>query len=271
MSTNRFLVHIAATAGLIAAAIVPASAGSRVPPPPIATSPDLPDGWGYNSFQRSRAVAQTSSRQPIWRDRGLFSSSRAQPEADPYRRWDQPAAPRRSSAHPPSTRRAYAPPARQRQKASRARREFDPAFLPTVVDYDGPEAPGTIIIDTPSRYLYLVEANGTARRYGVGVGRPGFAWAGEHKVTRKAEWPEWRPPAEMRQRQPGLPTFMPGGPRNPLGARALYLGSTLYRIHGSNEPWTIGHAVSSGCIRMRNEDVKDLYARVDVGTKVVVN
>lgn len=108
------------------------------------------------------------------------------------------------------------------------------------------------------------------RRYGVGVGRPGFEWAGTHKVTRKAEWPDWRPPAEMRKRQPGLPAFMPGGPKNPLGARALYLGSTLYRIHGSNEPWTIGKAVSSGCIRMRNEDVIDLYGRVGVGTSVRV-
>jgi lipoprotein-anchoring transpeptidase ErfK/SrfK len=109
-----------------------------------------------------------------------------------------------------------------------------------------------------------------ARRYGVGVGRPGFEWAGTHTITRTAEWPDWVPPEEMLQRRPDLPRQMAGGPDNPLGARALYLGSTLYRIHGSNEPWTIGHAVSSGCIRMRNEDVIDLYERVKVGTKVVV-
>ncbi|MEJ1157713.1 L,D-transpeptidase [Prosthecomicrobium sp. N25] len=143
-------------------------------------------------------------------------------------------------------------------------------FLPTVVDYRGPYRAGTVVIDTNTRHLYLVEEGGKARRYGVGVGRPGFEWAGEHRITRKAEWPAWRPPAEMLARQPQLPRFMEGGPRNPLGARAMYLGSSLYRIHGSNEPWTIGQAVSSGCIRMRNEDVVDLYERVKVGTRVIV-
>ena len=132
------------------------------------------------------------------------------------------------------------------------------------------EAPGTIVIDTPNKFLYLVEGGGKAMRYGVGVGRPGFTWAGVHTVSAKKEWPDWVPPEEMLQRQPGLPHFMAGGPNNPLGARAMYLGSTLYRIHGSNEPWTIGHNVSSGCIRMRNADVIDLYSRVKVGTKVVV-
>nr|WP_083656795.1 L,D-transpeptidase [Mongoliimonas terrestris] len=151
-----------------------------------------------------------------------------------------------------------------------SQRPLKPEFLPTVVDYDGPYAPGTVVIDTNTRHLYLVEAGGTARRYGVGVGRPGFEWAGTHRVTRKAEWPTWHPPAEMRQRQPYLPVRMEGGPKNPLGARALYLGSTLYRIHGTSEPWTIGSAVSSGCIRMRNEDVVDLYQRVPVGAKVIV-
>ena len=147
---------------------------------------------------------------------------------------------------------------------------IDPKFLPQDVEYNGPEKPGTIVVDTPKRFLYLVQENGKARRYGIGVGRPGFSWAGTHTITNKREWPDWRPPAEMIQRQPNLPRFMPGGPDNPLGARAMYLGSTLYRIHGSNEPWTIGHAVSSGCIRMRNEDVTDLYNRVNVGTKVIV-
>lgn len=147
---------------------------------------------------------------------------------------------------------------------------IDPKFLPQDVEYTGSEKAGTIVIDTPKRFLYLVQENGKARRYGIGVGRPGFSWAGTHTITNKREWPDWRPPAEMLQRQPNLPRFMPGGPDNPLGARAMYLGSTLYRIHGSNEPWTIGHAVSSGCIRMRNEDVTDLYNRVNVGTKVIV-
>ncbi len=146
----------------------------------------------------------------------------------------------------------------------------DPKFERQVVDYQGNEPPGTIIIDTPHFFLYLVADGGKALRYGIGVGRPGFTWAGVKEISAMREWPDWYPPIEMLQRRPDLPRFMPGGPDNPLGARALYLGSTLYRIHGSNEPWTIGTQVSSGCIRLRNEDVIDLYGRVKVGTKVVV-
>lgn len=149
-------------------------------------------------------------------------------------------------------------------------RAIAPQFEPKVVSVRTEYPAGTIIIDTNRKYLYLVQPGGKAMRYGVGVGRPGFEWTGTHTVTRKAEWPDWRPPAEMRARQPYLPEFVPGGEGNPLGARALYLGSTLYRIHGSNEPWSIGQAVSSGCIRMRNEDVMDLYEQVGVGTKVIV-
>jgi lipoprotein-anchoring transpeptidase ErfK/SrfK len=151
-----------------------------------------------------------------------------------------------------------------------ARAPIDPKYLPQTVAYTGAEKPGTIIIDTPNRFLYLVEPGGVARRYGIGVGRPGFTWAGAKEITAKREWPDWRPPPEMLARRPDLPTFMAGGPENPLGARAMYLGSSLYRIHGSNEPWTIGGAVSSGCIRMRNEDVIDLYSHVKVGTRVIV-
>ena len=146
----------------------------------------------------------------------------------------------------------------------------DPRYMKQVVNYAGKEPAGTVIIDTPQRFLFLVQGDGKAIRYGIGVGKPGFTWAGVKQISRKAEWPDWRPPEEMLRRRPDLPPFMAGGPNNPLGARAMYLGSTLYRIHGSNEPWTIGHAVSSGCIRMRNEDVTDLYERVKVGTKVVV-
>ena len=153
-------------------------------------------------------------------------------------------------------------------------RDIDPVYLPQTVAYHGGEKAGTIVIDTRDRFLYLVNGDGTAKRYGVGVGKEGFEWRGTETVSRKAEWPSWRPPAAMIRREAKkgrhLPTYMPGGPENPLGARALYLGSTLYRIHGTNQPWTIGQAVSSGCIRMRNEDVKDLYARVGVGTKVIV-
>jgi lipoprotein-anchoring transpeptidase ErfK/SrfK len=138
------------------------------------------------------------------------------------------------------------------------------------VAYEGKHRPGTIVVDAKERRLYLVLPQNRALKYGVGVGRPGFEWGGTKAVTRKAEWPSWTPPAQMLKRRPDLPRFMPGGPENPMGARALYLGSSLYRIHGSNEPETIGQAVSSGCIRMLNEDVIDLYQRVKVGTRVVV-
>jgi lipoprotein-anchoring transpeptidase ErfK/SrfK len=138
------------------------------------------------------------------------------------------------------------------------------------VAYDGPQRPGTIVIDTPNKFLYLVQPSGRASRYGIGVGRQGFMWSGLKQVSRKAEWPGWTPQPEMLRRRPDLPRHMEGGPANPLGARALYLGSSLYRIHGTNEPNTIGQNVSSGCIRMTNEDVTDLYCRVGIGTKVVV-
>jgi lipoprotein-anchoring transpeptidase ErfK/SrfK len=147
---------------------------------------------------------------------------------------------------------------------------ISPQYERQIVAYRGSERPGTVIIDTPAKYLYLIQPGGRAIRYGIGVGRPGFEWAGRKSVTMKKEWPDWRPPKEMLKRRPDLPTHMEGGPDNPLGARALYLGSSLYRIHGTNEPHTIGQAVSSGCIRMLNRDVIDLYKRVPVGAPVVV-
>jgi lipoprotein-anchoring transpeptidase ErfK/SrfK len=143
-------------------------------------------------------------------------------------------------------------------------------FRRQIVAYHGGEAPGTVIIDTPNTFLYLVQPGGRAIRYGIGVGRDGFRWSGVQHITKKAEWPDWTPPAEMIARQPYLPRFMAGGPTNPLGARAMYLGNTVYRIHGTNAPSTIGQRVSSGCIRLTNEDVTDLASRVNVGTKVVV-
>jgi lipoprotein-anchoring transpeptidase ErfK/SrfK len=151
-----------------------------------------------------------------------------------------------------------------------AQRAFDPKFEKQLVDYHGKEGAGTIVVDTPNKFLYLVQENGKAMRYGIGVGRPGFTWSGIKQISAKKEWPAWTPPAEMLARRPDLPRHMEGGPQNPLGARAMYLGSSLYRIHGSNEPWTIGTNVSSGCIRMRNEDVIDLYGRVNVGARVIV-
>jgi len=149
-------------------------------------------------------------------------------------------------------------------------KELPPQYRRQLVDYPTSEPAGTVIIDTPHTYLYLVRGGGKALRYGIGVGREGFTWSGTQTVTKKAEWPDWTPPSEMIERQPYLPRFMAGGPTNPLGARAMYLGGTVYRIHGTNAPSTIGSRVSSGCIRLVNEDVIDLYSRVNVGTKVIV-
>jgi lipoprotein-anchoring transpeptidase ErfK/SrfK len=171
------------------------------------------------------------------------------------------------------------PPAEQMQPAPKAvspsRDEGAAIEMPArlkrqIVSYATRDAPGTVIIDTPNTYLYYVLGNGQAIRYGIGVGRDGFTWSGTQSITKKAEWPNWTPPAEMIARQPYLPRFMAGGPGNPLGARAMYLGGTVYRIHGTNAPATIGTHVSSGCIRLTNEDVSDLYSRVNVGTRVIV-
>ena len=148
--------------------------------------------------------------------------------------------------------------------------QLDPRLQRQVVSYSGREAPGTVIIDTPHTYLYYVLGGGKAIRYGIGVGREGFTWSGVRSVERKAEWPDWYPPAEMLARQPYLPRMTAGGPGNPLGARAMYIAGTQYRIHGTNAPGTIGRQVSSGCIRLTNEDVIDLYNRVQVGAKVIV-
>jgi len=231
-------VLAALTAGSVAAQPLPA----YVTPPPLVLSPDLGAPWVQQLMPATGGLIELPA-----------------PPKDAVVA-PAPAVPGLQTLAPAVS----APPAASAQAG------MDPRFLPTVVPYDGPEPAGTIVIDTHAFYLYLVEPNGQARRYGVGVGREGFAWSGTETITRKAEWPAWYPPAEMRRRQPELPTMMPGGPDNPLGARALYLGDTLYRIHGSNAPWTIGHAVSSGCIRMRNEDVIDLYGRVSVGTIVIV-
>ena len=149
-------------------------------------------------------------------------------------------------------------------------KELPPNLKKQLVDYPSKEPAGTLIIDTPNTYLYLVLGNGQAMRYGIGIGRDGFTWSGTQTITRKAEWPAWTPPPEMIARQPYLPRHMTGGPGNPLGARAMYLGGTIYRIHGTNAPETIGTRVSSGCLRLTNEDVSDLYSRVSVGTKVIV-
>jgi lipoprotein-anchoring transpeptidase ErfK/SrfK len=153
---------------------------------------------------------------------------------------------------------------------TKKRIRLDAKFMRQVVPYQTEQPVGTIVVNTGEKFLYLILGKGKALRYGIGTAKDGFEWSGTHKITRKAEWPGWTPPAEMKQRRPDLPDYMPGGVKNPLGARALYIGSTLYRIHGTNEPWTIGGDVSSGCIRMVNDDVIDLYGRVKIGAKVVV-
>jgi lipoprotein-anchoring transpeptidase ErfK/SrfK len=204
--------------------------------------------FGDGQPQGSRAAPQPSY-QP--------QSSYQQPGYEPRRPWLAPIEPQQVMRQ-------------QEETIDPARPAFDPKFEKQLVDYHGKEAAGTIVVDTPNKFLYLVEGDGKALRYGIGVGRPGFTWAGVKQISAKKEWPDWTPPPEMLVRRPDLPRHMEGGPQNPLGARAMYLGSSLYRIHGSNEPWTIGTNVSSGCIRMRNEDVIDLYGRVNVGARVIV-
>jgi lipoprotein-anchoring transpeptidase ErfK/SrfK len=197
-------------------------------------------GDGQNEGQRYR-------QPPAYQQQPPYGSQRLSPQIDPQqavRQQDAIGEP----AHP----------------------AFDPKFEKQLVEYHGNEGAGTIVVDTPNKFLFLIQGNGKALRYGIGVGRPGFTWSGVKQISAKKEWPAWTPPPEMLTRRPDLPRHMEGGPQNPLGARAMYLGSSLYRIHGSNEPWTIGTNVSSGCIRMRNEDVIDLYDRVHVGARVIV-
>jgi lipoprotein-anchoring transpeptidase ErfK/SrfK len=195
-----------------------------------------------------------------------------QPLPEPYSRGYQPGQPDEETQQAALTQLSSNDPATfaPSSQGDMAHPPVDAKYDRQLVDYRSEEKPGTIVIDTPHHFLFLVQDSGKAMRYGIGVGRPGFTWEGVKTISAKKEWPDWRPPTDMLQRRPDLPRYMAGGPENPLGARAMYLGSTVYRIHGSNEPWTIGSNVSSGCIRLRNADVIDLYNRVQVGTKVVV-
>ena len=275
-------LSLLAAATLAALAASPAAAqeryGSR---PPLVVSPDLAAPWVMQlrrapvdgQVRGMRGSALRPAPDPVVR-RQLRAQQLGRPlRSDPVLRniIDRAVREERHTATDDGVRTASLAAA---PRAAPAPAQLDPKFLPQTVAYDGEHGPGTIVIDTAQKLLYLVESGGQARRYGVGVGKEGFLWKGTEKITRKAEWPDWRPPAEMiaREKLKGrvLPAHMEGGPANPLGARALYLGSTLYRIHGTNAPWTIGTNVSSGCIRMRNEDVMDLYDRVKVGAKVVV-
>ncbi len=250
MNKHAFLAGVAAA---VLAAAVPATANDRYATrPPVVVSPDLAAPWVIQLGRKPGVLVRRQAQA----QRALFPEQRRvrEPAAQPDRMQTAAVAPMYSRAE--------------------MQRKMDPKFLPQQVAYDGPGKPGSIVIDSRNKFLYLIEAGGQARRYGVGVGKEGFGWTGTHNISRKAVWPDWRPPAEMivRERQKGriLPAHMPGGPENPLGARALYLGDTLYRIHGTNAPWTIGTNASSGCIRMRNEDVVDLFERVKVGTRVIV-
>jgi lipoprotein-anchoring transpeptidase ErfK/SrfK len=239
------------------------------PQPPSARRP-LPD-------INPQLVADCRASNPgFGRPRALQSDALAQPAIPPglaYPNRNSPPAfpgaiaPSTSGPDQPGAVSALPP---EDQPETGPAKTLPPQFRRTMINYVSKEPAGTIIIDTPHTYLYLVLGNGKAMRYGIGVGREGFTWAGTEHISRMAEWPDWNPPPEMIERQPYLPRFMAGGESNPLGARALYLGQTLYRIHGTNQPSTIGTFVSSGCIRLANEDITDLYGRVRVGSRVVV-
>jgi lipoprotein-anchoring transpeptidase ErfK/SrfK len=234
------------------AAAQPQTAPQVIAAPTYAAAPGPDLGGGFIEYLFSGG--RTEHGWPVDRPRSVAPARPLQPAM-------QPVYPTYAPLASPPVVQASLPPAAT---------PIDPKYMKQTVAYDGDEKPGTIIINTPEKFLYLVEEGGKALRYGIGVGRPGFTWAGVHHITAKREWPEWTPPKEMLERRPDLPRYMAGGPANPLGARALYIGSTLYRIHGTNEPWTIGKQVSSGCIRLRDKDVIDLYDRVKVGAKVVV-
>ncbi|MEM9277170.1 MAG: L,D-transpeptidase [Pseudomonadota bacterium] len=280
-------------AAVIALPVFHAEAGSRYSiPPAVVLSPDLTSPWVLQlkkppqSGQKAKVrlyqpkpAAKKKKKTWKWtqkkkrnvRATGIFSAFNTTPQSQGTTASHAQGSYARVSTPAPQPSNAQAAAYIQQQAAQRP---IDPKFLPRTVNYETSQKPGSIIIDTNTKFLYLVLGDGKARRYGVGVGKEGFEWKGTENISRKAEWPSWRPPQEMieRERAKGreLPAFMEGGPANPMGARALYLGSTLYRIHGTNQPWSIGQAVSSGCIRMRNEDVMDLYERTRVGAKVIV-
>jgi lipoprotein-anchoring transpeptidase ErfK/SrfK len=253
----------------------PPSSLDRAPVPPLNVGASLaqpPDDPGYaapaNSApaQRTAAQAQPSARsESVPRPPAEIGGGPASADVTGSIRAPAAAA---TPAPDRATVIAALPP--DEQPEAGPAKELPPAFHRQLVDYPTSEPAGTVIIDTPHTYLYLVRGGGKALRYGIGVGREGFTWSGGERISRMSEWPDWHPPKEMIERQPYLPRFMAGGAGNPLGARALYLGDTVYRIHGTNQPSTIGHFVSSGCIRLTNEDIEDLYGRVNLGTRVMV-
>ncbi len=246
VSMKTALLSLLGAMAVLATGATPSLGGDRYADrPPVMVSPDLSAPW---LLQLGHAP-------------GIVRPSRQAAQQPQRYIQTQPGQQRTAAVQAPARRMVMRP-------------QINPVYLPQEVAYGGHQKPGTIVIDTKQNFLFLVEKDGKARRYGVGTGKPGFEWAGTHKITNKRVWPDWRPPAAMIKREAAkgryLPTYLAGGMENPLGARALYLGSTEYRIHGTNQPWTIGGAVSSGCIRMRNEDVVDLYERVNIGTTVEV-
>jgi lipoprotein-anchoring transpeptidase ErfK/SrfK len=232
-------------------------AGDRPVQPQDYGNAGAPPYYGTPGSARQDAIREEAMRSRLRSSPGQIGAGSVDPRAPQSSQGGGP--PPNMAAFPPEVRPETEP-----------KKELPPQFRRTLVDYRTKEPAGTIIIDTPNTYLYLVLGGGKALRYGVGVGREGFTWSGSQQITRMLEWPDWTPPEEMITRQPYLPRFMAGGETNPLGARALYLGNTVYRIHGTNQPSTIGTFVSSGCIRLTNEDVMNLYSRVRVGTRVVV-
>ncbi|MEA2989596.1 MAG: hypothetical protein QOG83_2307 [Alphaproteobacteria bacterium] len=267
----------------------PAPQGTYLPPPrgnePVYGAPDPQYGPPGQQYGRGPAYPPDVEPYPpppaaVYREppQGYEPDARTQPQRPEFAlpnpldilRPPGSIGPGGPGAAPPNPDAVYASlPPEERPETGPAK-QLPARFQRTTVDYRTREPAGTLVIDTQNTYLYLVLGNGKAMRYGIGVGRDGFTWAGAERVSRMAEWPDWHPPSEMIERQPYLPRFMAGGPGNPLGARALYLGKTLYRIHGTNQPSTIGSFVSSGCIRLTNDDITDLYYRVNVGTRVVV-
>ena len=237
----------------------PDEADAVVPPPPGFARPNgQPPAYGHQLDAQSPPAPPAARNEPeVIRPPAAIGAA---PNTAP-----QQAAPQQTA---PSTSVMSLPPEDQPEIGQP--KELPANLKKQLVDFSTKEPAGTLIVDTPNTYLYLVLGGGKALRYGIGVGREGFTWAGGERVSKMKEWPDWFPPAEMIERQPYLPRVMAGGPGNPLGARALYLGNTLYRIHGTNQPSTIGQFVSSGCIRLLNEDIEDLYSRVQVGTRVVV-
>lgn len=273
--------HLLLIASIAAFALSAISAGGAfandryATPPPLVLSPDLSAPW-VTQLQPQRSAGQLAPTAPrIYQNNNRPQQRATTPQrsanGQQIRKKQDKTLRQNTVAQQGSFIRASAT---APQNPAKAAGGMNPIYLPQEVDYTTKHKTGTIIIDTKNKFLYLVGDNGKARRYGVGVGKEGFSWKGTETVSRKAEWPTWHPPKEMiaRERKKGriLPTRMEGGLANPLGARALYLGNTLYRIHGTNAPSTIGKAVSSGCIRMRNQDVEELYERIPVGTKVVV-